>query len=82
VKVIYGGLPRASNEDAIRNFQQAIALTPDRIIHHAGLAKVYAAIGNEKLELGELESCVRLKPVDRDDADAQHEAAKRLAEIR
>ncbi|HSY17017.1 MAG TPA: hypothetical protein VK815_01725 [Candidatus Acidoferrales bacterium] len=82
VKVIYGGLPQASNEDAIKNFKQAIALAPDRIIHHRELAKVYEATGDTKLERAELETCARLKPVDRDDADAQREAAVRLAELR
>ena len=82
VKVIYGGLPKASNEDAIKNFKLAIALAPGRIIHHAELAKVYGAINETKLELAELETCARLKPVDRDDTDAQLDAAKRLAEMR
>jgi tetratricopeptide (TPR) repeat protein len=82
VKVIYGGLPQASNDDAIRNFKQAIALAPERIIHHRELAKVYEAMGDTKLERTELETCARLKPVDRDDTDAQSDAAKRLAELR
>lgn len=82
VKVIYGGLPQASNEDAIKNFKQAIALAPDRIIHHRELAKVYEATGDAKLERAELETCARLKPVDRDDADAQREAAVRLVAVR
>ena len=81
VKVIYGGLPQASNEDALRNFKQAIALAPDRIIHHRELAKVYEATGDTKLERAELETCARLKPVDRDDADAQKEAAGRMKNL-
>jgi tetratricopeptide (TPR) repeat protein len=82
VKVVYGGLPKASNEDAIKNFKQAIELAPKRIIHHFELAKAYAATGEKKLELAELEKCHALKPVDRDDTDAQRDAEKRLAEIR
>ena len=82
VKLAYGGLPEASNDDAIRNFKAAIALAPRRIIHHAELAKVYAATGDKKLEIAELELCARLKPLDLDDTDAQQEAARQLAEIR
>lgn len=82
VRVIYGGLPKASNEDAIRNYQKAIALAPDRIIHHAGLAMVYAATGDRKLEIAELEKCHALKPSDREDEDAQREAEKKLAALR
>jgi len=82
VKIVYGGLPQASNEDAVRNFKQAIALAPKRIIHRAELAKVYEAIGEKKLAITELELCARLKPVDRDDVDAQQDAATRLEALR
>jgi tetratricopeptide (TPR) repeat protein len=81
VKVVYGGLPKASNEDAIANFKKAIELAPDRIIHHAGLAMVYEVAGEKKLELTELEKCRTLKPADREDAEAQREAAKKLATL-
>jgi tetratricopeptide (TPR) repeat protein len=81
VKIVYGGLPRASNEEAIRNFQKAIELAPERIIHHAGLALVYAATSQREMEIAELEKCRALKPSDRADADAQREAAKRLAAL-
>jgi len=82
VEIVYGGLPKASNADAIRNFKQAIALAPARIIHHCELARVYEATGEKRLAIAELETCARLKPVDRDDADAQQDAAKRLVALR
>ena len=82
VKIIYGGLPRASHAEAIQNFKQAIALAPGRIIHRLELAKVYAETGEKKLAIAELETCAALKPTDRDDGAAQKEAAKLLAELR
>ena len=81
VKVVYGGLPTASNAEAIQYFKQAIELNPNRIIHHFELAKVYEATGEKKLARAELERCRTLKPVDRDDVDAQGDAAKQLATI-
>jgi tetratricopeptide (TPR) repeat protein len=78
VRLVYGGLPEASNGEAIRDFQTAIALAPWRIIHHAELAKVYAATGELKRARQEWERCVALTPVDADDADAQAEARQRL----
>ncbi len=81
VKVIYGGLPKASNAEAIRNFRKAIELAPQRIIHHAGLAMVYAQMGDKKSEIAELEKCRSLKATDREDADAQREAVEKLAEL-
>jgi tetratricopeptide (TPR) repeat protein len=82
VKVIYGGLPEASNAEAIKNFQKAIELAPQRIIHHAGLATAYAAAGEKSAERMELEKCRALPPVDREDFDARREAEKRLAALR
>jgi hypothetical protein len=82
LKVVYGGLPKASNEDAIKNFKLAIELNPGRIIHHASLAEVYEATGQTDLEKAELQACAKLTPQDRDDADAQKEAAKKLGEMK
>jgi tetratricopeptide (TPR) repeat protein len=81
VKIVYGGLPKASNEEAIKNFKHAIELAPNRIIHHAALAKLYETTGEKKLERTELEKCHALNPADRDDVDAQKEAEKRRVEI-
>jgi len=81
VKAIYGGLPQASNQAAIKDFQKAIALAPNRILYRAGLAMVYAAVGKKDLEIAELEKCRALKPSDREDAEAQRDAEKRLAAL-
>lgn len=75
VKLIYGGLPHASNEAAADNFKHAIWLAPNRIIHHLELAKTYHVIGDEKLAEAELEKCGTLSPVDQDDTDAKKWAA-------
>ena len=81
VKIAYGGLPKASDEQAIQNFKKAIELAPNRIVHHAELARVYRATGEKKLARGELEKCRDLTPLDHDDADAQRDALKELARI-
>jgi len=82
IKIAYGGLPKASNEDAIKNFKKAIELAPQRIIHHFELSKVYLTTGQKKLALNELIKCRDLKPIDRDDAAAQKDALKQLREIK
>lgn len=82
VKLVYGGLPQASRAEAIKNFKQAIALAPGRIIHRLELAKVYVETGEKKLAIGELETCANLSPVDRDDVEAQRDAAAFLKKLR
>ena len=78
VKVIYGGLPEASDAAAIEDFKRAIALSPDRILSHAELAKVYKAAGDKKLAQTEWKKCCGLKPLDRDDQAAQQQSAEEL----
>jgi len=81
VKVVYGGLPPASNDEAITNFKQAIEVTPGRIINHAGLAMVYETVGRRELEIAELKKCRDLQPISLEDRDAQVEAVNKLAKL-
>ena len=78
VKIVYGGLPKASNEMAIQNFKKAIEQAPNRIIHHLQLAHVYKITGQKKPMLDELKACAIFAPYDMDDTDAQQIAAKVL----
>jgi tetratricopeptide (TPR) repeat protein len=75
-RLVYGGLPHASNQSAIANFQKAIAIAPNRIIHHLQLAHVYHLTGQEKLVAAELALCRQLPPLDFEDSDAQKIAIK------
>ena len=81
VKMVYGGLPHASLEDAVLNFKKACALAPDRILNHAGLAMAYDALGEKRLEIAELEKCFALKPLGPEDTDALRDAKKKLATL-
>jgi tetratricopeptide (TPR) repeat protein len=81
VKVVYGGLPKASNEEAIANYKKAIQLAPERAMHHAALAMVYETVGKEQLEILELKECGKLKPTGLEDEDAQRDALKKLAAL-
>jgi tetratricopeptide (TPR) repeat protein len=79
VKLVYGGLPSASNDLAIENFKKAIELAPARIIHHLQLAHMYDITRQRKLMTDELKACATFAPLDLDDADAQQIAAKVLS---
>ncbi len=81
VKLVYGGLPNASIQDAMADFQQAVELAPNRIIHHAGLAMAYEAAGERQRAIAELKQCRALKPFGPEDQDAQREAVKKLAAL-
>ena len=79
VKIVYGVLPKASNEMAIQNFKKAIELAPNRVIHHLQLARVYEITGQKRPMLEELKACATFAPYDLDDTDAQQIAAQVLA---
>src|SRR5258706_375125 len=48
-KLIYGAIPEASNEEAVKNFQKAIELNPKRLANHVELGRSYAALGQKDL---------------------------------
>jgi tetratricopeptide (TPR) repeat protein len=45
-QVAYGKLPAAKYEDAVRCFQKAIALNPNRLMHYIELGRTYAQMGS------------------------------------
>jgi tetratricopeptide (TPR) repeat protein len=81
VKIIYGGLPKASFQDAVVNFKKAVELAPDRILNHAGLAMAYEATGDKILEIVELEKCCALNPLGPEDLEARRDAQNKLAAL-
>ena len=57
VRLVYGGLPEATYEDAIEHLQRAVALEPGVLAHHLELGFAYEAAGRddearEQFELG------------------------------
>ncbi len=73
-RYIYGGMPPASNEEAVRDFQKAIALAPQRILHHEELARVYVAMGKHDLAHKEWKTILALPAANAEDEKVQSEA--------
>ena len=46
-RIAYGKLPPAKYEDAVRCFEKAIALNPNRLMHRIELGRTYAAMGRD-----------------------------------
>jgi len=46
-QVAYGKLPPAKYEDAVRCFEKAIALNPNRLMHYIELGRTYAQMGRD-----------------------------------
>jgi len=77
-KILYGGLPEASNEKAVEHFKRAIELKPDYINHHLELGLTYEEMSEWKLAKEEYDKVMALPVSASDDPDHKKEAAERL----
>jgi hypothetical protein len=78
-KVVYGGIPPASNEEAARHLKKASDLAPQRIIHHSELARIYTIMGQHDLAAKEWKAVLALPAVDKEDEADKREARAALA---
>jgi tetratricopeptide (TPR) repeat protein len=78
-KFVYGGMPEASLEEAVRDYKKAIELAPQRVIHHHELARAYVALGRMEDARKEWETELTLKPEDNEGINDQKEAREDLA---
>jgi tetratricopeptide (TPR) repeat protein len=76
--IVYGGMPKASNEEAVKCFRKALEIAPQRLIHHAELAHVYAQMGKNDLALQEWQNTLGIRAQDSDDVAYQKEARAAL----
>lgn len=81
-RFVYGGLPPASNEEAVRCFKKATELAPNRLMHHAELAHAHTAAGQTDLALQDWQNVLGIRPVDAEDAKYQQEARAALEAAR
>ena len=80
VKAVYGGLPEASFEQAVRDFQTAIRLE-DKVIHHLELAKTYVKMDREDDARTAFRTAIDMEPVDPDAPMHKEEARDRLDDL-
>lgn len=81
VKVVYGGVPPASNETAERLFRKAVELAPERVSHRVELGRTYAALGKKAEARDELRRALSLPNREKDDPDSKKRAADALADL-
>jgi tetratricopeptide (TPR) repeat protein len=77
-QLIYGQFPAASKEEAIVEYEKAIQLAPERIVHHAEFAKALEVMGDTSEARQQWTVVTELKPVYAQDKRYQAMAFKRL----
>lgn len=80
-QTIYGKFPAASNERAVECFERAIAINPQRVIHHVELGRTYAAMGRKEEARAELKKGLSLPSREKDDDQSKDRARLALAAL-
>jgi tetratricopeptide (TPR) repeat protein len=77
-EAVYGKMPPASNDEAIRALSRAVELEPGNALFHAELGRAYLAAGRKVEARRELQKSLTLPRRSRDDAGAQDRAKQAL----
>lgn len=80
-RVIYGDIPPASHQTAVDCFQKAIALHPERLIHHIELGRTYARMGKKEEARKSLEKGLAMANTEKDDEETKGRGKKALEEL-
>lgn len=78
---VYGQMPEASNEEAVRCFQKAISLKPDRLIHHIELGRTYAQMGRSAEARAALQRGLAMPEREKDDPETKARGRACLATL-
>ena len=81
VRLVYGGLPAASNEEAVKCFQKAIALNPKRLVHVVELGRTYAMMGRKAEAKRQLETGLAMPDREKDDPETKKRGRASLKTI-
>lgn len=81
VKIVYGGLPDASHEEAAAAFEKAITLNPDRVAHHIELGLTYASMGKSTEARTAINRGLALPSRERDDPDTKTRGREALGNL-
>ena len=77
-ELLYGQMPPASQEKALEDFQKAVDLAPDKIIHHFCYAEALAKLGRKDEAKAEYQKVLRLTATCKEERGYQQKATSSL----
>ena len=80
-RMVYGALPPASNEEAVRCFEKALAINPNRLIHHIELGRTYAQMGRKEEARAALNKGLAMPNREKDDPETKERGRATLAKL-
>lgn len=81
-QLVYGTLPPATFEDAVRCYEKAIKLNPRRPMHHIELGRAYAKLGRDDDARKALTKGLALPNTEKDDDETKQRGRELLAELK
>ena len=80
-QVVYGKLPAASNEEAVKNLKKACELAPGKVASHIELGRAYAAMGQVELAKASLSKGLSLPSREKDDEETKQRGRAALKQL-
>lgn len=79
--VVYGNLPKGSNEEAARCLEKAVAINPNRLMHYIELGRVYAQMGRKDEARRCINKGLSMPSEEKDDAEAKARGREALKTV-
>ncbi len=80
-EMLYGPLPKATYEEAIRCFQKSIALNPNRLMNYIELGRIYGLMGRTEEARTLLKKGLAMPNREKDDPDSKKRGNEALATL-
>ena len=77
-KLVYGGLPKASYDEAVKCFKRAIKLKPNRLIHPLELGRTYTAMEREREARAWITKALDMPETEKDDPETKRRGRETL----
>jgi tetratricopeptide (TPR) repeat protein len=81
-QVVYGKLPAATNEEAVRCFEKAISLNPNRLMHYIELGRTYAQMDRKDEARKFIAKGLGMRDTEKDDPETKQKGREILAKLR
>jgi len=80
--LVYGKLPQTTTEEAVRCFQRALELNPNRLMHYVELGRAYAQMGRTAEARQFIEKGLAMPDAEKDDPETKRRGRETLAKLR
>jgi tetratricopeptide (TPR) repeat protein len=80
--LLYGKLPQTTTEEAVKCFEKAIEINPNRLMHYVELGRAYAQMGRATEARRFIEKGLAMPNVEKDDPETKRRGQETLAKLR